>query len=462
MPNTLNAAMPRVMADVKDLLKLAWPVILNRAGVFSLSVVDTIMVGQYAATELAYLGVGQVPMGIGILLAIGLLMGTMVLSSAHFGAGEYQQCGVVWWRSLPFALLIGGIGFVICFFGEPLLLLFSQPPDIAANAGRISIILGLGLPFAALNITTVFFLESINKVKPGMVIVLIANVLNIFLNSIFINGGMGVEPMGAEGSAWSSLIVRILQSVMVLAFVWHMADWKKFGVRHRPSLAWHHAARQRQIGYASGLSMGIENTAFNMLILFAGMIGATVVAAYSITFNIFALCFMIGLGFGSATAVRVGNAYGAKKFHLVARYSWIGLGTQMSFLFVLVSCFYVFAPFLVGAYTQDAEVIALAILLLKYALLALLFDAAQALMVQSLRARQDIWAALLIHFVSFGLVMIPMAYLAIFYWERGPIGMIDGLVGGTMVATLMAVTRVVQLNRQHSRQHNNPHNNPTS
>ncbi len=158
---------------------------------------------------------------------------------------------------------------------------------------------------------------------------------------------------------------------MVLAFVWHMADWKKFGVRHRPSLAWHHAARQRQIGYASGLSMGIENTAFNMLILFAGMIGATVVAAYSITFNIFALCFMIGLGFGSATAVRVGNAYGAKNFHLVARYSWIGLGTQMSFLFVLVSCFYVFAPFLVGAYTQDAEVIALAILLLKYALLAL-------------------------------------------------------------------------------------------
>ncbi len=156
MPNTLNAAMPRVMADVKDLLKLAWPVILNRAGVFSLSVVDTIMVGQYAATELAYLGVGQVPMGIAILLAIGLLMGTMVLSSAHFGAGEYQQCGVVWWRSLPFALLIGGIGFVICFFGEPLLLLFSQPPDIAANAGRISIILGLGLPFAALNITTVF------------------------------------------------------------------------------------------------------------------------------------------------------------------------------------------------------------------------------------------------------------------------------------------------------------------
>ncbi len=115
MPNTLNAAMPRVMADVKDLLKLAWPVILNRAGVFSLSVVDTIMVGQYAATELAYLGVGQVPMGIAILLAIGLLMGTMVLSSAHFGAGEYQQCGVVWWRSLPFALLIGGIGFVICF-----------------------------------------------------------------------------------------------------------------------------------------------------------------------------------------------------------------------------------------------------------------------------------------------------------------------------------------------------------
>ena len=238
MSDAVDALRPGSLRDdTKSLLQLAWPIILNRAGIFSLSVVDTLMVGQYASTQLAYLSVGQVPVGFCLLLSIGLLIGTMVLSANHYGAGEYEQCGVVWWRSLPFAMLIGFAGMVVCLFGEPLLLVFGQPPEIAANAGRISMIFGLGLPLAMLSITTGFFLESIGRVKPGMIIILLANVLN-FLNSIFINGGMGLEAMGAEGSAWSTLIVRTVQCTLIVGYVWTMADWKKFGMRTPPSLAW--------------------------------------------------------------------------------------------------------------------------------------------------------------------------------------------------------------------------------
>ncbi|MGC6511174.1 MAG: MATE family efflux transporter [Parvibaculales bacterium] len=436
-----------LLEDTKSLLQLAWPIILNRAGIFSLSVVDTIMVGQYASTQLAYLSVGQVPVGFCLLLSIGLLIGTMVLSANHYGAGEYEQCGAVWWRSLPFAMVIGFVGMGVCLFGEPLLSLFGQPLEIAENAGRISMIFGLGLPLAMLSITTGFFLESIGRVKPGMIIILIANVLNFFLNSIFINGGMGLEAMGAEGSAWSTLIVRTVQCTLIVGYVWMMADWKKFGMRTPPSLAWRHAKRQREIGYASGLSMGIENMGFNALVLFAGIIGTTAVAGFSITFNLFSLCFMIGLGVGTASSVLVGNAYGAGQMQLVARYGWIGLGVQFCLMFVIAVLIYANAELLVSTYTRDVEVAVMAAMLLQYAMLAILFDAAQALLVQVLRARQDIWMAMLIQLASFGILMIPASYLATFVIGRGVIGLIDGLVAGAALAFILAFARFSHLVR---------------
>jgi Na+-driven multidrug efflux pump len=49
-----------------------------------------------------------------------------------------------------------------------------------------------------------------------MVIILIVNVANIYLNDILINGRMGFPEMGAEGSAWATNIVRFMMMSMIV------------------------------------------------------------------------------------------------------------------------------------------------------------------------------------------------------------------------------------------------------
>ena len=120
---------------------------------FRLVVVDTIMVGRYASDELAFLGIGLVPSSICILFIVGLLMGTMVKVSNHFGAGRYEECGASWWRSLPIAVL-GLLALVICACGETLLTLLGQPSEIAEAGGRVSMIMGFGMPLIAVQVTT--------------------------------------------------------------------------------------------------------------------------------------------------------------------------------------------------------------------------------------------------------------------------------------------------------------------
>ena len=259
---------------------------------------------------------------------------------------------------------------------------------------------------------------------------------------------MGFPAMGAEGSAWATNIVRLMMVVMIFAYVWFMHDQKKYAVRRRPLRNSDASREQRRIGYAAGVSMGIENTAFSFLSVFAGMIGTLSLATHTITMNFFSLCFMLGLGVGTATAVRVGNANGAKNWRQVYRLGWIGLGTQFALMLPLTLCMIFYSDYIVSFYSSDSELTALAAKVLSFAAYAILLDAGQSLVAQSFRARGDNWSAPVIHFMSFGCLMIPISYISSIYLERGVFGLYDGLFIGSFAALMLCLNRNIMLNRK--------------
>jgi len=437
--------------DIKTLLNLAWPVVISRVGILTLGITDTVMVGRYASEQLAYLGIGMVPSNIYILIMIGLLMGTPVLVSNRFGAQEYDKTGQVWWNALPWGFFIGLVGMVFCFFGEEFLLLTGQTPELAEAGGRISVIAGLSLPLAAIHMTTGFFLEGIRNPRPGMAIMIAANIINIFANYIMVYGLYGVPEMGAEGSIWATFIVRCAQVAAILSYVWFFLDHEKYGVR-KPQINWAAGRDLRRIGYASGISMGLENTAFNVLVLFAGFLGTVAVAAHVIMINVFALFFMMGLGFGVATSVSVGNAYGAGDMEAVKRWAWLGLSVQTMVMVVAGVLQFFTADISAAFFSEDPAVIGLAAALIAWVSIGIVFDTGQSLVSMSLRARGDTWIPTLIHFIAYGVVMIPLAYVMIFPLGRGAMGLADGVILGTLVPFALVMLRYRALDRKAAQQ----------
>ena len=69
---------PTVSRHVLDLVRLAGPVILSRAGLMVMMVVDAIMVGRFSTQELAYQAIGLAPLMFIMVTSFGLLMGTLV------------------------------------------------------------------------------------------------------------------------------------------------------------------------------------------------------------------------------------------------------------------------------------------------------------------------------------------------------------------------------------------------
>lgn len=431
-----------------DLLRLSAPVVVARSGVMVMALVDTIMVGRYAAEELAYLGIGLAPIMPLLLSTLGLVMGTLVVTAAAFGRDRPEECGMVWRRSLPYALCLGGGVAVICAFGETLLSLLGQSPELARAGGRVVQVLGLGIAPQLLFVTTTFFLEGIRRPLPGMVAMLAANVLNVALNWVLVYGHFGVPPMGALGSAWATTGVRLALGVGLVAYVWMMADHDRFGVRRKPIGGWRSWARQRRIGYASGVSIGVEALSFSAMNVFAGWLGPYPLAAFAIAMNLLAMLYMAAVGIGSATAVRVGAAHGRGDAAGVAWAGWtgLGLGTVAMTLFALGIAM---VPESIAAlYTNDRTLIGVATPVVTLVAWVLIVDGGQGVMANALRGRGETWVATALYVVSYLVVMIPLAWLLAFPLARGVIGLFEGVFIASVLSLALQAGRFYGLSRR--------------
>ena len=314
--------------EVVETLRLAGPAIAARVGMLLMSIADTLMVGRYSTTDLAYLGIAWSLSTILLVANIGFLMGTLVKTSHAFGRDELEECGRVWHRSLPLAAVAGLGGFALCFLAEPLLLAIGQSVDIAKKSAVVTIIYGAGLPAIALAVACQFFLEGIKRPRPAMFAMFFANIMNIGLNTALIYGTDWIPAMGAEGAAWATSASRTLLAAIAVAYILLMPDRRRFAVTERPRHNWLAFKEQLKIGLATGIALIAETAAFNGLTQMAGLLGMAALGAFSATMNLVGIVFMAAIGIGVATSVRVGAAWGPGDRRGAERAGWVGLGVN--------------------------------------------------------------------------------------------------------------------------------------
>jgi MATE family multidrug resistance protein len=446
---TLSRAEPRTLAGrVGELLRLAVPVIVSRSGQLVMAVVNTILVGQYAAEHLAYLSVAHaitMPLFVG---STGFVLGTLVETARFHGAGRPTECGATWRRGLFYALIVGAACLCVALMGEAILAISGVSDQLVNEGGKVVRILALGLPFMVIYMTSAYFLEGLKRPIPAMVFMLIANAVNLVLNWSFIYGHFGLPAMGAEGSAWATTIVRALLALMIVLYIWFLRDRDSLGVRRRAHGGWKTWAQQRRTGYSAGLSQLVESSAFALLTLIAGRIGIMAAAGYSIAFQILGLVFMIALGIGSATAVLVGHARGRKDTAGMARAGWLGLSIDVILVFAVGSTVSSLAPWITAGFAADPALLAIATPLIAYMGFVVVPDTCQAVTALALRARGDNWMPVVAHMVSYYAVLAPFAWYLALHTDRGVMGILDAILIASLVSATLLVGRLYYLCRR--------------
>ena len=429
-PHTLRA-------HLRETMRLALPVMLARLGVLTIVTMDTAMSGHASGDDLAWYAIAIAPQIPLLLVGIGLLMGTVVLVAQAVGAGTPERCGAIWRTALVHAAVAGAVMAAACMFGESFLLATGQPEDIAAGGGRVLVAIGFGMPAMLLYVATSFFLEGIGRPVPGMVIIIAANVLNVILNWLLIFGHGGFPALGAEGAAIASSIVRWGMFAAAALYVLRFVHRRRFGITAAADRSERLGVRMRRIGLPMSIAHGLEASAFAVMTLIAGLLGAAQVGGFSVPMNLLALAFMGAIGLSTAASVRVGNAVGRGDRAGVRWAGWMAVGVAAIYLAVIAVVFVLVPDRLAALYTADAAVLAIAAPAIIVGAIAAIPDGAQAVLLGALRGASDVWPATFLYIFSFWGVMVPLGYWLAVPRGLGATGLMFAVVAGTTVATLL-------------------------
>ena len=448
-PRAALLGRPLSLADqIARTLRLAGPVMAARAGMIIMISVDTAMCGHAGASDLAYYGIALAPIVFVMVLGIGCLTGTVVLTAQADGAGRPQDCGKIWRSALFLGALVGSLAAIAALSGEGLLRLLGQSADVAAGGGEALIMAGLGMPGLMLYIASGFFLEGLGRPTPGMIIALCANILNAGLNWLVIEGNLGAPAMGAAGAMLATSATRWIMFLVIAFYILRMDREGRLGIIGGASGLGPSIVKLLRLGLPLSLAISFESSAFTTVTLFAGRLGETSLAAYQAAHNVTTLVFMLALGLGTAAAVRVANAIGRLDRRGVAAAGWVAFGLVILLMIGVGLLVGLFKAPLARIYSDDAAVLGIMVAGLSVIAFLVVLDGAQAVLVSALRGAGDVLVPSAIYALSFPLVAIPAAYHLGIGLESGVPGLLWGLCLGLLCASLLLGWRFSVVSRR--------------
>lgn len=433
-------------AEIPPILVLAVPVMGARAGLVVMISVNSMMVGHSGADELAYFAIATSIEVAALAIGHGLMNGIAILVARARGAGRNRECGRIGQSAFVLSIAVALCLFTVLSFGETLLLLLGQSPDIAAGGGAVLAVARWGMLAVPPEIALVFFLEGLGRAVPGMVAiwagVAVLPVLGWFLVLGHAGGPvLGIEG-GAEGAALAMALIRWIMLFGLLAYIGLTSINRTYAVyrlRRTPFL-W--VGRLLRLGGPIGLAQASESGAFLMMAMFAGWLGAVPLATYQIVINLLALIFMIALGAGTAATVRVSAAIGAAEHRPLSRIGGAAIVLIVAMMMVAGMVIGIGHGWVARLYSTDAVVLQAAAVALPIAAIIVVPDGLQGVIAGALRGAADVTVPTVLHLTSFWVITIPLCWWLGIEQEGGLAGLLLGLLAGLMTASVLLGLRM--------------------
>jgi len=424
--------------SIKDnlikIIKLSFPLILTNASLELMIVFDSIMLGKFNTEHLAYYSLSNSTFSLILEICFGLLIGTLVLSSEAFGRKDLSKCVNILKRSIPYALLVSLFAMAFCGLGEVIFKISGQDIKTSMETGRILMIMGLTMPAILVYTTHVYFLESIEQVKIPMIIAFISNVINIFFNWVFIYGHFGFKGYGAIGCAISTVITIYISLLLIILYIKHSEKIKKYFSKNHDDKST--IKKQKEIGYAVGFSMGLEEISITLLFLIIGRIGTNELSIFGIYYTIICILFMASRGIGQASAILIAASQGKKDYKktLLSSFNTLNLAICINLLCILA--INLSSNHIYKFYTNDNIILEQLIKFTPLFTVGLLFDSLQTTLATVLRGRGETWFLSYLQFGISNFIMLPLAYiLAINFGMK-----IEGILISYLVTTFILFT----------------------
>ena len=439
-------------------LKLAYPVILGMLGHTLVAFVDNVMVGQLGTAELAAVSLANSFMFIAMSLGIGFSTAITPLVAKADGEGNFENGKLIFKHGLYLCTFISILLFFGVFLAKPILHLMKQPQEVVELA-----IPYLNLVAASLIPLIIFqsfkqFSDGMSMTKYPMTATLIANIINVVLNYIFIFGKFGFPELGMVGAAIGTLVSRII----MLFHLWYLLLQHKKTRAYLLDINFLNLSKNMinklfNLGFPSAMQMFFEVAIFTAAIWLSGILGKNPQAANQIALNLSSMTFMVAMGLSVVAMIRVGNQMGLNKYAELRRIAFSIFMIAILFAIIFASLFLIFNDLLPKLYLDfdhpskifdSYEVLGIAKNLLLIAAVFQISDTIQVIALGALRGMQDVLIPTLITFISYWIIGFPISFYLSMYTEYKSAGIWIGLLAGLTASGVLLFIRFNHLSNK--------------
>lgn len=429
------------MQSFLALLRLALPIVAVQIGIMFMGVMDTVMVGHLSARALAAVALGNLYFWACGIFGMGVIMALDPVIAQAVGAKDDLAVARGFQRGFLLALLLTIPTSIVLLFAGPVLRALGQADDVVPLAVSYAMVCIPGvLPFLAFNVLRQT-LQAMELVRPIVITMIVANLANILLNWVLIFGKLGAPALGVAGAAWATSAARWLMVIVLMGVAWRPLR-PYLGPLRAETLSLAPLGRMLALGAPIGIQFQLEYGIFAVVGLLMGTIGTVPLAAHQVALNIASFTFMVPMGIAAAAAVLVGHAVGRDDALDARQAATAALVSGVGFMGVMAIVLLVAPGLIARVYTNDAGVIAIAMVLIPLAGFFQVFDGLQVICGGILRGLGDTHSPLIANILGFWVLGLPLGVWLGMRSGYGPAGLWWGLVAGLATVGVGLLVRV--------------------
>lgn len=301
---------------MKMLLNFTIPVFLGNVFQQLYSMADAVIVGKFVGTKgLAAVGATGTITFLIIGFLMGLTTGFTVLTSQKFGAGRMDEMRKTVGNAAILSVVIAVVMTAVSMLGMHRLLVFMHTPeDIFDGAYGYIMIICAGIFTQVLYNLVSSILRALGNSKTPLYFLILAAVLNIVLDLVFII----FFHWGAPGAAWDTVVSQGVSGLLCLIYIWKAVPELKMKRED-----WHFdkyiAGKQISVGIPMGLQFSITAIGTMMVQSSLNILGSYAVAAFTAGSKIESIFTQAFVAIGTAMSTYNAQNIGARKLDRVRK-----------------------------------------------------------------------------------------------------------------------------------------------
>lgn len=316
---------------------------------------DTIVVGRFAgSTALAAVGSTGSLINLLVNLFIGFSVGANVLVARFHGAGRDDEVSETVHTAITLSIISG---FFLLILGitvtRTILIWMGTPDDVLDQASLYLKIYFLGMPMMLLYNFGSSILRAMGDTRRPLFYLIIAGIINVILNLIFVIG----FHLGVAGVAIATVTSQTISAILIIRCLIRMEGCCHLDI-HRLHLTGNKMKQIMQIGLPAGLQ-GCVFSLSNVLIQSSiNSFGSTAMAGNTASMNIENFIYISMNTFQQTAMSFTSQNYGAGEEKRIHRVLFICLGLVVTVGMVMGMSAWLAGDFLLSVYSSDSHVAA--------------------------------------------------------------------------------------------------------